>query len=196
MADSRRDHILAAALPVLGHYGLKKTSVNDLARAAGISKQGLYLHFDSKDELLREAMHRYFEEGLSLVGDALGRSSSPLQERLIDALDAWFGRHIEYFNPSTLEVIEPTSPAANGIDEVKRKVLLRLEQAIASADEAEAHCLTPAELAQVLFQFGLTWKEGHLSRVAYRETVRLCVYACFPRASSSKSNEKRKRSAR
>ena len=37
-------------------YGFKKTSMDDLARAAGLSRQGLYLHFATKEALFKEAV--------------------------------------------------------------------------------------------------------------------------------------------
>ena len=177
-----RDLILDAAIPVVGQFGLKKTTALDLAKAAGLSKQGLYLHFSSKEELLAEAMKRYFDEGLRLTRQALERPNAALSDRLVDALDAWFGRHLATFHPASLEVVEPGGQDSSAVDRVKRAYCKLLERAIADAPEygKSAHACTPAELSRVLFQFGLTWKEGHASRASFRETLRLCVRACFP----------------
>ena len=181
-AGGRRTQILDAVIPLVGHFGFKKTSVKDLATAAGLTKQGLYLHFDSKEELLEAAMRRYFEEGLRITREALERPGIRFQQRLIDALDSWFGRHLAHFNPASLEVVEPSGPAKAELARIKRTYCKLLESAIATAPEyaLRGHVCKPAELACVLFQFGLTWKEGHSSRTAFRETLRLCVYACFP----------------
>ena len=179
---ARREAILDAVVPVVGHFGLKKCSMNELAQAAGVSKQGLYLHFDSKEALLSEAMTRYFETGLGLMREALETPGRSLQCRLTDALDAWFGRHFEHFNPASLEVVEPGGAGTSYVDEVKQAVCRLLETTIAAANEASGHTCTPAELARVLFQFGLTWKEGHPSRAALKESFALCVRACFPEA--------------
>ena len=51
-APDKKELILNAAIPVFGKSGFKKTSIKDLADAADISKQGLYLHFSSKEEIL------------------------------------------------------------------------------------------------------------------------------------------------
>jgi TetR/AcrR family transcriptional regulator, regulator of autoinduction and epiphytic fitness len=181
-AELKKTRILDAALSVVGHFGIKKSSVDELARAAGLSKQGLYLHFESKEELLAAAADRYFGEGLRLVTEALQRPGVPLEPRLIDAMDAWFGRHLAHFNPATLEVVEPRDAAATAkTDEVKRTFRSLLSRAIARSPEYQhsGHSCTPEELAAVLFQFGLTWKEGHPSRETFRDTVALCVRACL-----------------
>src|SRR5262245_29785734 len=49
----RQEAIFAAAIAIFLRFGFKKTSMDDLARAAGLSRQGLYLHFASKDALFK-----------------------------------------------------------------------------------------------------------------------------------------------
>ena len=180
--ELKKARILDGALAVIGHFGVKKTSMDELAKAAGLSKQGLY-HFESKEELLAAAADRYFTEGLRLVKEALSRPEVALQERLVEAMYAWCGRHLAHFHPSTLEVMEPRdNPISSKVQEVKLEFCRLLAEAVAEASEYRhnPHPCTPKELASVLFQFGLTWKEGHESRRAFRETVALCVRACFP----------------
>lgn len=48
----RENRILNATATLIVRYGYDKTSVNDIAKEAGISKGAVYLHFDSKDDLL------------------------------------------------------------------------------------------------------------------------------------------------
>jgi AcrR family transcriptional regulator len=56
-APDKKELILNAAIPVFGKSGFKKTSIEDLADAADISKQGLYLHFSSKEEIFQTAKY-------------------------------------------------------------------------------------------------------------------------------------------
>ncbi len=51
--EDRREHILAAALECLQRKGLNDTSLTDICSAAGISRGALYIHFESKDEILQ-----------------------------------------------------------------------------------------------------------------------------------------------
>ncbi len=48
--------LLEAAEQVFSRYGVKRTSMADVASAAGVSRQTLYSVFKNKDELLAEAM--------------------------------------------------------------------------------------------------------------------------------------------
>ena len=82
----KRGTILAAAFEVFMSYGFRKTSMDDIARAAGMSRPALYQVFRNKTEIFRAA-------SLSLL-DKLGRqtraafdSDKPFAERLFDSLD-------------------------------------------------------------------------------------------------------------
>jgi AcrR family transcriptional regulator len=72
--------ILDAALPVFVRYGFKKTSMADIAQAAGISRASLYLSFSNKEELFRAGSARAHENAMNQVisvlhgdGDVIAR---------------------------------------------------------------------------------------------------------------------------
>ena len=51
---ARKEGIVKATSGKFLRYGFKKTSMDDLARAAGLSRQGLYLHFATKEALFKQ----------------------------------------------------------------------------------------------------------------------------------------------
>lgn len=57
----KRALILDAALDLFRNYGFRRTSMEDIARAANVAKGTLYLYFKSKDELF-EALARRLAE--------------------------------------------------------------------------------------------------------------------------------------
>ena len=178
--SQKREAILDSAVGVLGRFGFKKTSVDDLAKAAGLSKQGLYLHFASKEEIFLAAIDRYLEDGLRMVREELARPDVSLADRLEGAMDAWFGRHLATFTPQSFDVIAVgVRVSPDGFDKYKSAVRAELAKAIANAREfKKTNMCTPQEIAQVLFQFGLTWKEGQPSRTEFMKKVALCIRAC------------------
>lgn len=178
---NRRDAILNATVSVFGRHGFRKTSIDDIAEAAGISKQGLYLHFSGKDEIFLAAMHKYLADGLILVDAALTAPGRPLYSRLMAAMDAWFGRHLATFTPKSFDVIEAGDRlSAEEIDRYKAAFQLRVATALAEAPEFQktGNICTPAEVAAVLFHYGLIWKEGRPSRAEFIDKASLCVRAC------------------
>ncbi|RDD84299.1 TetR/AcrR family transcriptional regulator [Streptomyces parvulus] len=90
-STGRSDEIADAAMPVFLRFGLRKTSMDDLARAAGLSRQGLYLHFQTKQDLFHASLERLVSRAEAEVAEALAREDVPLQERVRDALTAVCG---------------------------------------------------------------------------------------------------------
>lgn len=76
-----RDAILDAAGTLLGRFGYHKTTMDDLAREAGVARRTLYLHFRSKDEIFLERIDRVVAR---LVDElrAISRARASAEERL------------------------------------------------------------------------------------------------------------------
>ncbi|MFK7800532.1 MAG: TetR/AcrR family transcriptional regulator [Anaerolineae bacterium] len=89
----RETRILDAAANLFVHYGYDKTTVSDIAKAAGVSKGAIYLHYDSKDALfegllIRETM-TYQEHWLDLIGaDPKGGTIGSMYKNILYALNA------------------------------------------------------------------------------------------------------------
>ena len=59
--NTDREHrILSAAARLIVQYGYDKTTVSDIAQAAGISKGAVYLHFESKETLFDALIRHEF----------------------------------------------------------------------------------------------------------------------------------------
>ncbi|WP_338523820.1 TetR/AcrR family transcriptional regulator [Pseudomonas batumici] len=56
-----REGVLEKALPVFWKHGFYGTSVQDLERATGVNKSGLYSEFRGKEDLFLESLRYYFE---------------------------------------------------------------------------------------------------------------------------------------
>ncbi len=61
MADERENRILDAANKLVTHYGYDKTTVDDIAQEAGVSKGAIYLHFKGKEALFEALLLRESE---------------------------------------------------------------------------------------------------------------------------------------
>jgi len=90
----RRDVVLIAALETFLRYGYRKTSMEDIASAAHISRPGLYFLFASKRELFAAAITRALEQDLHTAAHALDDEAHLLHERLLEAFDTWTGRYL------------------------------------------------------------------------------------------------------
>ena len=72
----RREHILRAAQELFARFGFRKTTMEDVAKAARIAKATLYYYFKSKENILQELIYKKGEELrrrlLSAIRDAEG----------------------------------------------------------------------------------------------------------------------------
>jgi AcrR family transcriptional regulator len=80
-APQIRDAILDAAERLLARFGYKKTTMDDLAREAGIGKGTTYLHFPSKEEVALCTIDRIVDHLLDRLRD-IARSDESPDERL------------------------------------------------------------------------------------------------------------------
>ena len=111
LADERRTALLEAAIGVFARYGYRKASMDEVARAAGLSRQGLYLHFPTKEALFREVVEWLLKRSLAAAQAALTDEARPLEERLVGAFDAMYGHYIESLGatPHLAELFETSA---------------------------------------------------------------------------------------
>lgn len=57
---SKQNTILKAAFDVFASYGFKRTSMDDIAKAAGVSRPALYQSFANKSDIYRALLNLYF----------------------------------------------------------------------------------------------------------------------------------------
>lgn len=77
-----RDQILMAATAVFAEKGFAKTSMNDIVRASGLSKGGVYWHFKSKGELMTAIFVMYFS-GQEAIMEVILNGSGTATKRLL-----------------------------------------------------------------------------------------------------------------
>jgi AcrR family transcriptional regulator len=89
-ATDKRDRILDAAQELFVRYGVKRTSIDDVAREAGIAKGTVYLSFESKAELFAAIADRLCASTFADV-QRIALETTPLTKRLVGILDRYIG---------------------------------------------------------------------------------------------------------
>ena len=153
--SARRERVLAVALEVFGRYGFRKASMDEIARSADISRQGLYLHFANKDALFRAAVGQELDTALGEVSHCLNEEGVALERRLVAALDAWLGRYVGSMLASDIGNLlrNPAMQLADMVDPASAAVDARLAAAIAAAmsdNDRRRLDVTPEEIAGAL----------------------------------------------
>jgi len=172
---ARQTEILEAAIGVFLRYGFKKTSMDDLARAAGISRQGLYLHFPTKEALFKAMVAHTVEALRADARAALAREDLELEARVLGAFEAISSKGIGSENLD--ELIATTFQLVGSVvctfEETFVADLTRVLRAAGIAGRWKEAGISVKELAEHLFAASMGIKHQAKTLDEYRE--RMCV---------------------
>jgi len=87
-----REAILAACLRLFAKHGVSGTSIDEIAREAGITKGAVYWHFDSKDALFEAVLERIRVRWQEVVLRPLSNKATPVAR-----VQALFDGYLELF---------------------------------------------------------------------------------------------------
>jgi AcrR family transcriptional regulator len=191
LSEVRRRAVLDAAVSVFARFGFRKTSMDDVARAAGVSRQGLYLIFSTKEELFRRALDHSLSNQLNAALCVLSQGEKSLEERLIAACDEWSGRFAGGFVGDAADLMCAGTSLAG---DTMRHYEGRFEQALAAAFAApptNTLCrnagVQPAQAARALHATARGLKHTSSSRQDFHDAVGAAVRMfCAPLAQQRK----------
>jgi AcrR family transcriptional regulator len=173
--DGRRELVLAAALDTFARYGYRKTSMEDVAHAAAISRPGLYLLFGSKRELFTAAVTRALDRSLTAVTEVLADTTRPVRERLLDAFDQWTGRYIGAMSREVNTLAEEYPDLLGPVTaEYPPRFAALLDAALAESLET-ARASRSAAIAQTLISSSIGIKYEVTTREAFLERLAIAI---------------------
>lgn len=94
MSSDKETRVLDGATAVFLRYGYRKTTMGDLAQAAGMSRPALYLLYCNKERIFEAVLQRFANQILETIHRELETVTSPL-ERLRVAFEHWVVRPFE-----------------------------------------------------------------------------------------------------
>ena len=167
-SDARQAALLDAAVGVFARFGYRKASMDEVARAAGVSRQGLYLQFANKEELFRKALEHSLRSQLNAAVAALTQREDGLEDRLIAACDAWSGRFVGSLGSDAADLMcASTSLAGATLTHYETQFEKALTRAFADSP-LDGFCATaglcPADLARTLHATARGLKQRCASR--------------------------------
>jgi len=89
-----RTRILDAAMLVFRRQGFRRSSIEQAAEAAGLTRQALYHHFDSKEALFRAVIERLHQSALAAeieAANAAEKAGGSLADILVASVSAKLG---------------------------------------------------------------------------------------------------------
>src|SRR3954452_18420218 len=110
--EERRIAILDSALTVFSLRGYHASSIDDIAREAGVSKALIYEHFVSKQDLYAELLEQHAGELFSALAEAISEAGRDASARLPVGFEAFYGFVEEHRVAWRMLFREATDPEA------------------------------------------------------------------------------------
>ncbi|TAG30719.1 MAG: TetR/AcrR family transcriptional regulator [Rhodobacterales bacterium] len=109
--DPKEAAILRAAFECFARYGLRRTSMADIAAGAGMSRPALYLHYAGKEDIFNALVRVHFETSETAVERVLAQPGPPA-EVLLAAFHAIDGEAVEAMlnSPHADEILSASGP--------------------------------------------------------------------------------------
>ncbi|MEM7056410.1 MAG: TetR/AcrR family transcriptional regulator [Pseudomonadota bacterium] len=150
----REKKIIEAAGEVFLRYGVKRTTMNDIAQEAGIARQTLYNAFANKDQVLRALIRNFNETAIEAITQSIETADGPSEK-----LDALFAHMIlkpyDLLNssPHAQDFLEGMNAAAREeIAATENEYLTLIENILTpQADAIERTGMTVPGLAELIY---------------------------------------------
>jgi TetR/AcrR family transcriptional regulator len=97
--EEKIEAVLAAAYECFRVHGVRRTTMDDIARRANMSRPAVYQHVRNKEDAMRRLAARLLSQGLRDFRDALA-ADAPFTERLSNALAAKLGLALRIYRES------------------------------------------------------------------------------------------------
>ncbi|MGC0334625.1 AcrR family transcriptional regulator [Streptomyces sp. SAI-170] len=117
MGTDRLDEVLAATYDCLTRYGVRRTTMDDIATTMGVSRSAVYQYVRSKDDAFRRLAGRLHEQALARARRAADDTTIPYADRIQGVLAAKLGLVLELQgdSPHTAELLDEKARLFGGI---------------------------------------------------------------------------------
>ncbi len=150
--DERRKHILKCAFDVVLRYGYQRMTMDDVAKASGMSRPALYLHFKNKGEIFNAMASEMMGQALENARAALNGKGS-MEDRLFAAVKSAILDPVEFLHATAhgAELLDLKHQLAGDIiKDWHAKKAAMVAEALEKSGTAKAKGMTGAALATIL----------------------------------------------
>ncbi len=158
MSDARVERILDAAYECFTRHGVRKTTMDDIAGAAGMSRPAVYQYVRNKEDAFRRLAARIFDDALARARDAAAANGTLAQglDRIL-AVKLAVTQQLFHDSPHAKELLGETARVSADLDRafmasLRDLLTTTITDAAGQADLAlgDEHAREIAELALAL----------------------------------------------
>lgn len=170
---SRRSHIVTAATGVFRRYGFARTTMGDIAQAAGLSRPTLYAAFADKNSIFEAVIADLVDTELVRIREVI-RHRTGFPARLRYACEQWMttGYEIIAANPDASDLFDDRFPAVQAGNAAFEELLVELfEPAVRSTDLG----LSAHDLARMISSALLGFKRRATTKSELDRLIDTCM---------------------
>jgi AcrR family transcriptional regulator len=178
--DERKEKIAAAGYAVVGRYGIKRVTVNDVAEEAGVSRQTIYNIFPNREAMLASVVTYHFNKqwrelwhACEGVSDRKQRFEIAFRKLLIEPWEAM--QKMPHADDLELEIASISRAATEAINRELEANMVSLFEPY--EDALHLHSLTTRSLAQMVWLSVSSLKLSSTTRQQV-ESVAAAMMAC------------------
>ena len=189
MSDDRVERILDAAYECFTRHGIRRTTMDDIAAAAEMSRPAVYQYVRNKDDAFRRLAGRLFDGGLAQA-NAGAAADGPLTERLYRVLSAKLELTLRLWDdsPHAAELLDAGARLSGDLVEqyelATRALIADMMASAADRGEITLDVVAPGDVAEIAVAFihGLetTRDDPDRPRQRLRQGVHLLVAGLTP----------------
>jgi AcrR family transcriptional regulator len=116
--DKKREQIIVGAIKRFTHYGINKTTMNEIADDLSVSKPALYYYFPDKSSLILGVVSKIFEDYFELLDKE--KTFSSIEERFASMIEI---RHRFFQKYYMLHLSSGTTESSLNTEEIKAYVM-------------------------------------------------------------------------
>jgi TetR/AcrR family transcriptional regulator len=177
--EGRVERILVSALTCFTRYGYRRTSMETIAQAAGMSRPALYQHFSGKEDVFRAGV-AYLLDGAATRAEESARSAESVEDRVFGVLatkiDLVIGQLDAEFRGELL--LEAAAIAKDLLDAHRERLVQVIAALLESAAAQLPHLgadLPAREAAELLLYAATGIEYEHTTADAAHATLRRAV---------------------
>ncbi len=157
-----RAKIINCALKIFAKEGFFKTTVDDIAQAAGLAKGTLYLYFKDKDSLYIDVIEEHFKVGIEYL-HKVEKESMSSTKKLKKIADEWIDVMIRLKSSFFMFSIENINLSSKIMKAVKPIMYVRLKEMIDIIARIIEQGIIKKEFRKI---------EPHVAALHYLNTIR------------------------
>ena len=168
-SEEKRRQIVDTARDLFWRHGIRRITVEEIARTAGVSKATFYKHFANKAELTRAIFDELFDEGFARFDEieAMGASFPEKVERVIQMkLEHGRGLHQEFIK----DFWQNSNP------EIQRHIEARMQEGMARVQKFYAEAQERGDIRRDIKLEFIMYVSDHL-RVLVTDEKLVRLYA-------------------